>query len=233
MARTLRSSRGRGRRTGTASSQVPRWGDGCPNPPGATGDGCVVTGRLSRFTAGGSEQVLIEDWCQQYPSHTVGSLAFGPEGELYVSAGEGAHFNLGDFGQLGGNPCGDPPGPGAARTSPTAEGGSLRSQDVRTAGDATGLGGTVIRVNPDTGAALPDNPNATSSDPTHAGSSATASAIRSASPSGPARTRSGSATWAGSTRRRSTGSPTPCRCENFGWPCYEGAGADNGWAGSA
>ena len=25
----------------------PRWGDTCPTPPGATADGCVVTGRLS------------------------------------------------------------------------------------------------------------------------------------------------------------------------------------------
>ena len=33
----------------------------------------------------GTEQVLIEDWCQQYPSHSVGSLDFGPDGALYVS----------------------------------------------------------------------------------------------------------------------------------------------------
>ena len=75
---------------------APRWGtpgatsDGCPTPPGATGDGCVVSGRLSRLTASGNsmvgtEQVLIEDWCQQYPSHSIGSLDFGPDGELYVS----------------------------------------------------------------------------------------------------------------------------------------------------
>ena len=61
---------------------APRWGaagatsDGCPTPPGATADGCVVSGRLSRLqanpitnTMSGPEQVLIEDWCQQYPSH--------------------------------------------------------------------------------------------------------------------------------------------------------------------
>jgi glucose/arabinose dehydrogenase len=41
----------------------PRWADACPTPPGATGDGCVVSGRLSRLN-GGVEQVLIEDWCQ-------------------------------------------------------------------------------------------------------------------------------------------------------------------------
>src|SRR5215210_1825867 len=68
--------------------QAPRWGepgvssDTCPSPPGATAEGCVVSGRLSRLTAAGntmtgSERVLIEDWCQQYPSHSVGDLAFG------------------------------------------------------------------------------------------------------------------------------------------------------------
>jgi glucose/arabinose dehydrogenase len=125
---------------------APRWGtttslsDGCPNPPGATGDGCVVTGRLSRLQASGdvmvgSEQVLITDWCQQYPSHSIGSLAFGADGALYVSGGDGASFNFVDWGQDGDpvNPCGDPPGGvGAALTPPTAEGGALRSQDLRT-----------------------------------------------------------------------------------------------------
>jgi hypothetical protein len=32
----------------------PTWGDACPNPPGATADGCVVSGRLSRLTASGN-----------------------------------------------------------------------------------------------------------------------------------------------------------------------------------
>ena len=87
-----------GRRT---RASVPRWGDACPTPPGATGDGCVVSGRLSRLNAGGTEQVLIEDWCQQYPSHSIGSLAFGADGALYVSAGDGASFNFADYGQDG------------------------------------------------------------------------------------------------------------------------------------
>ena len=67
------------------STQQPRWGDGCPTPPGATADGCVITGRLSRLNAAGAETVLIEDFCQQYPSHSVGSIDFGPDGMLYVS----------------------------------------------------------------------------------------------------------------------------------------------------
>ena len=82
----------------------------------------------------GPEQVLIEDWCQQFPSHSIGSLAFGTDGMLYVSGGDGASFNYVDYGQCGDpvNPCGDPPvGVGGAQTPPTAEGGSLRSQALR------------------------------------------------------------------------------------------------------
>src|SRR5215203_7328118 len=141
---------------------APRWGDTCPTPPGATGDGCVISGRLSRLQASGntmtgSEQVLIEDWCQQYPSHSVGSLAFGTDGALYVSGGDGASFNFADYGQDGAplNPCGDPPVPaGGTQTAPTAEGGALRSQDLRTTSDPTGLNGAVLRVDPATGAGM-------------------------------------------------------------------------------
>jgi hypothetical protein len=47
----------------------------------------VVSGRLSRLQLSnnvlvGGEQVLIEDWCQQFPSHSIGGLAFGPDGAL-------------------------------------------------------------------------------------------------------------------------------------------------------
>jgi hypothetical protein len=66
---------------------APTWGtvggtsDACPTPPGPTADGCVVSGRLSQLTASGdvmtgTERVLVEDWCQQYPSHSVGDIAF-------------------------------------------------------------------------------------------------------------------------------------------------------------
>jgi glucose/arabinose dehydrogenase/PKD repeat protein len=166
-------------------SAPPRWppaaanpyDDRCPNPPAGTIDGCVISGRLSRLTASGgvmtgSEHVLVEDWCQQYPSHSVGALMFGPEGALYASGGEGASFSAtADYGQLGGtladtptpiNPCGDPGG--SNPSPPTAGGGALRSQDLRTSGDPQGLGGTVIRIDPDTGNPWPQNANAGSSD---------------------------------------------------------------------
>ena len=91
---------------------VPRWGtpgvyaDPCPTPPGATADGCVVMGRLSRLEAAGNvltgpEQGACGGWCQQYPSHSVGSLAFDSSGALIVSGGDGASFNFVDYGQDG------------------------------------------------------------------------------------------------------------------------------------
>ena len=77
-----------------------------PDAAGPTGDGCVVSGRLSRLQATGNvmtgtEQVLIEDWCQQFPSHSIGTLEFGRDGALYASGGDGASFNFVDYGQDG------------------------------------------------------------------------------------------------------------------------------------
>ena len=67
----------------------------------------------------GPEQPLLEGACMQFPSHASGDVAFGPDGFLYASAGDGASFDTEDWGQAG-NPCGDPPtraGRCAARTS--------------------------------------------------------------------------------------------------------------------
>ena len=147
---------------------APRWNDACPTPPGPNTAGCVASARLSRLNAAGNETVLITDWCQQFPSHSVGQIQFGPDGALYASAGDGAAFGFTDYGQAGSpkNPCGDPPtGVGGTQTAPSAEGGSLRSQDLRTSGDPVGLDGTIIRVNPATGAALPTNPLFSNPDP--------------------------------------------------------------------
>ena len=134
-----------------------------------------MSGRLSRLQAAGSvmtgaEHVLVDGWFQQFPSHSTGAIAFGADGALYASGGEGAHWATTtaghpDYGQYG-NPGGDPPVPvGGTQTPPTAEGGSLRAQDLRTAGDPVGLSGSIIRINPDTGAAMPDNPLSSHADP--------------------------------------------------------------------
>jgi uncharacterized repeat protein (TIGR01451 family) len=216
----------------------PTWGDGCPTPPGATGDGCVVSARLSRLTASGnfmtgSEQVLINDWCQQYPSHSIGSLAFGADGALYVSGGDGASFNFTDWGQDGSplNPCGDPPGGvGATLTPPTAEGGALRSQDLRTPADPTTLDGAILRVNPDTGQGMPDNPLAGSSN-------ANARRIIAHGLRNPFRMTIRPGTnevWLGdvgwNTWEEINRIADPLgSVENFGWPCYEGNGTQSGY----
>ena len=142
---------------------APRWGapaspgDPCPD---ATGTGCEVSARLSRLQVSGNqmtgpELVLVEDWFQQFPGQSVGDLAFGPDGALYASGGDGAHATLIDTGQLT-SPSPDPPG----------EGGALRSQDLRTPADPVTLSGTLIRVHPDTGLPMPRTPTMTIGTPT-------------------------------------------------------------------
>jgi glucose/arabinose dehydrogenase len=226
---------------------APRWGtpgatsDGCPTPPGATTDGCVVSGRLSRLQAApntstmtGNEQVLIEDWCQQYPSHSIGSLVFGSDGALYVSGGDGANFNLADYGQGGGssgsptpkNPCGDPDQPvGGTQSPPKAEGGALRSQDLRTSGDPVGLNGAILRVDPATGNALPNNPLIGNSDPN--ARRIIAYGLRNpfrqtlvARP-GTDEIWVGDVGWTQWEEINRIANPTDSTVENFGWPCYE------------
>jgi PKD repeat protein len=220
------------------------WGDTCPTPPGATTDGCTVTGNLSRIpvdpatgVATGPEQPLITDeWCQQFPSHSIGHLAFGPDGNLYVSGGDGASFTNADWGQFGGsagsqtpaNPCGDPPGRvGAALSPPGAEGGALRSQSPRrVAGHPILLSGAVLRVDPVTGNGVAGNPLYNAQNP-----SSNASRIIGYGLRNPFRFtfRPGSSElWVGDVGWNTYEevnrilSPTPASAVNFGWPCYEG-----------
>jgi glucose/arabinose dehydrogenase len=226
---------------------APRWGergatsDGCPTPPGATDDGCVVSGRLSRLQADpntdkmvGTEKVLIEDWCQQFFTHSVGNLAFGSDGALYVSGGEGANPGITDYGQRGKplNPCGDPPGGvGATLTPPKAQGGALRSQDLRTRNDPVTLDGAILRVNPTTGAALPTNPLYGSDRPN-------ARRVIAYGLRNPFRFTMRPGTnevWLGDVGQRRweeidrIANPTDTKVENFGWPCYEGVGRQAGY----
>lgn len=174
------------------SAPAPKWGlrnhagDECPEGQRNEADDCLISGRLVRLTAEPNhehavkeeevyeeegeqkeeevpaEMVLVEGWCQQFSSHSVGDLQFGPEGDLYASGGEGGNFVSPDYGQFGEstpNPCGDPPaGAGGVEIPPTTEGGSLRSQNPKV------LSGKVIRINPETGKGVPGNPLYESSD---------------------------------------------------------------------
>ena len=74
--------------------------------PGATGDGCVVSGRLSRLQASGNDdRAPSRCWSRTGASSTratrSASLAFGADGALYVTGGDGASFNFVDYGQDG------------------------------------------------------------------------------------------------------------------------------------
>ena len=142
--------------------------------PAPTTDGCVVSGRLVAAAArrrrddrrrAGADQRLVP----AVPEPLDRRLAFGPDGALYASAGDGASFNYVDYGQGGTpdvNPCGDPPGR-RRRDADPADGRGRRAAGAgrsRTAGDRSPLDGTVIRVDPATGAALAGNPYAASAD---------------------------------------------------------------------
>ncbi len=234
---------------GIVDPPIPQWGsagatsDGCPSPPGPTSSGCPVTGRLSRLEAfgnsAGPEQALIEDWCQQYPSHSIGALAFGHDGALYVSGGDGASFNFADYGQGGGtggvpvNVCGDPPGPvGTTPSATTSQAGALRSQSLRRPNQPAVLDGTILRIDASTGEALPDNPLAHSTDPDarRVVAYGLRNPFRIAVRPGTSEVWIGDVGWNTWEEIDHVANPL-AGVLNFGWPCYEGAPRQSGYDG--
>jgi glucose/arabinose dehydrogenase len=226
---------------------APRWNDACPTPPGPTTDGCLVSARLSRLQISGNvmtgtEQVLINDWCQQYPSHSIGTLLFGRDGYLYASGGDGASFNNVDYGQYGAtyagdqaNPCGDPPGAvGTALSPPTAEGGALRSQSVRrTDGPAT-LDGAILRIDPATGAGVPGNPffSSPNANARRIVAYGVRNPFRITQRPGTDELWIGDVGWNTWEEINRVVAPASATASNFGWPCYEGASAQGGYQGA-
>ena len=58
--------------------------DPCASPPGGTTDGCVVQNRLERITVNTTSGIstapdpLLTGWCQQFPSHSAGTVDVRP-----------------------------------------------------------------------------------------------------------------------------------------------------------
>nr|MDT0662359.1 PQQ-dependent sugar dehydrogenase [Micromonospora sp. DSM 115978] len=218
---------------------APYWNDNCSAVGGTNGGRCIVTGRLSRLTAGngpggtgtantmtGAEQVLVQDWCQQWASHATGDLAFGADGMLYATSGDGASYNQVDYGQLGNppNPCADPPN----------EGGGLRSQDLRTMADPTQLNGSVLRLDPQTGAAAAGNPLAASADlnARRIVADGQRNPFRMTVRPGTNEVWSSDVGWNRWEEINRVVDPTAGVPANFGWPCYEGAARQGGYDGA-
>ena len=156
-----------------SASAPPRWGDRVPDAAradlrrmrrqraalAAAGAGNVMTG---------SEQVLDRGLVPAVPEPLgrvrSSSAPTAPSMRAPATA-PASPSSTGGRTAIPVNPCGDPPtGVGGVQTTPSAEGGALRSQDLRTSGDPATLDGSVIRVDPATGAGLPSNPFAGSAD---------------------------------------------------------------------
>ena len=219
----------------------PRWGSDCggstdPTPPPGSPGGCVIGAHLSRFDVVGdtadtaNETVLIEDWYQFFPSHSIGTLLFGADGYLYVGGGEGASYNWADWGQGVGNPT--YPDERSPTIGATPEGGALRSLGLEIessyANQQVWLDGAILRVNPSTGEGAPGNPLAAT------GLSENAKRIVAYGLRNPFRftERPGTGeiwvgdvgwnTWEEVNRIPVLPGDGSATLVNFGWPCFEG-----------
>jgi glucose/arabinose dehydrogenase len=169
-----------------------------------------------------SRQVLIgATWPEGIPSihlsHSVGDMRWGTDGSLFVSAGDGAHY---DFTDVGGN---DPGGFGPGKFPPSEDIGAFRSQSV------TSLAGKILRIDPATGLGLPSNPywTGTASDNE---SRVWASGLRnpfriSLIPNSgtPGQLYVSDVGW----NNFEELNWAQGQAENFGWPCMEGRNANN------
>jgi glucose/arabinose dehydrogenase len=244
------------------NSDVPRWGtndggDACAEPPGAETDGCTSSARLVRYKvdAGGvadasSATVLLDGadtrnggWCQQFPANGIGTVEFGPDGMLYVGAGDGASSTAVDFGQFGGsadsptpaNPCADAPeGRGTAQTPTTSAGGALRAQAVRgaTAEGYVSWDGAILRVDPATGEAAAGNPLLNNGVPgdDRIVAYGLRNPYRFAFRPNTSELWLGDRGWRGSEEIDTfTAGTSQTTVPNFGWPCHEGAARQEGY----
>ena len=98
-----------------------------------------------------SRRVLLGPTFEQgipacYYSHSIGTLAFGSDGTLFVGTGDGASYSTVDAGGL------YPGCFGPGRLDPSEDVGAFRSQRLES------LAGKILRIDPETGRGLRSNP---------------------------------------------------------------------------
>lgn len=153
----------------TSNRKIPQQGSGrWAAEECSPGGECVVHGSLERLTIGirlagwrlvpyiADRRALISDeWCQVANTHSVGDLAFGPDGALYASAGDGT-------------PNGAPRPVQSELCAPSeSEGGysgRMAPLDVLDPEAPVSLNGKILRLDPETGQGAAGNPEAGSAD---------------------------------------------------------------------
>jgi len=190
-------------------------------------------GRLVRYQVSASDSnafdlstrtvLLGTNWTEGILSasstHTVGSVEFGRDGSLLLSAGEGGQYNTADGGGL------DPNAFGPGKTDPSEDIGAFRAQSLGS------LAGKILRLNPANGHGYPSNPY-WDGDPLSKRSRIWAYGLRnpyrimirpgtgSTDPAdgNPGTLYIGDVGWANYEDLNILKTPGA----NFGWPCYEG-----------
>ena len=144
---------------------APRWGDGLSDLPdqarpvtdASSRDACRTGGRGERWS--GWSRCSSRTGASSFPatrSATSRSARTEPS-TCRAATARASTRRLRPGRQSPRNPCGDPPsGAGGTQTLPSAEGGALRSQDLRTAGDPVTLDGAILRLDPNTGRRCPE-----------------------------------------------------------------------------
>ena len=109
--------------------------------------------------------------------------------------------------------------------SPSAEGGALRAQDLLTPGDPASLSGSIIRIDPDTGAPSPGNPTREFTDGRRKRQAdrrgGTAQPVPVTVRPGTSELWLGDVGWSKWEEINRVIDPSGT-VDNFGWPCYEG-----------
>ncbi len=138
--------------------------DGRETAPDGENSRLDAFARVTRYTASADGERAILDtrrvligatWAAGIPawhhSHSIGTIQFGLDGSLLVGAGDAGQFNGTDAGGQYDECFGEGP-QGQERFLVSEDIGAFRSQRLQS------LSGKILRVAPETGLGLPDNP---------------------------------------------------------------------------